>query len=322
MRNAIEHKKGLKEGEKSVINTDTTFNLIEEGWALGAIGTRNTRRVNGQMVGEFMPFCYMLSRTERGELVKNMFTDLRRGLQKFEDFYLVWDLVFLDHKDGTITALSEVEQMEGEVMILYCYYCLYLQLLLLSAFIGALETDFGICGVHIEREVIQHYLPKFVDTAYVATAKSHVSLLRNDTGSQIQMNEFAKHMLIEWRRVGENEVAKTFEQEYCTPPYNRWGVNSFPEVRGNPPENQPMESEHRSQKRNNFGVGHRVRTRLSFFITQQIYVLLGNKEETHANRSIDCHSSTLETGWPREMLLKAKELLHTMSDTTSTGDVK
>ena len=114
MRNAIEHQKGLKDGEYRVINTDTTFNLIEEGWALGAIGTRNTRRRNEHMVGEFMPFCYMLSRTERGELVKCMFTDLRTCLHTYEGFDLVWDLVILDHKDGTITALDEVEQMEGD----------------------------------------------------------------------------------------------------------------------------------------------------------------------------------------------------------------
>lgn len=122
MRNAIAHKKGLKEGECRVINTDTTFNLIEEGWALGAIGTRNTRRINDYMVGEFMPFCYMLSRTERGELVVNMFTDLRTCLHKYEAFEFVWDLVILDHKDGTISALSEVEQMEGKVEILFNEY--------------------------------------------------------------------------------------------------------------------------------------------------------------------------------------------------------
>jgi len=136
------------------------------------------------------------------------------------------------------------------------------------------------------------------------------------------MDEFANHMLAEWRTQGENEVAKTFEQEYCTPPYNRWGVNSFPEVMGNPVENQTVESEHRRQKRNNFGVGTKVRTRLSFFVTNQIDVLLVGKGRTHANRSIDCHSTPHETGWPREILLKAKELLHTMTDTTSTGDIK
>lgn len=114
MRNAIEHMKGLKEGEYRVINTDTTFNLIEEGWALGAIGTRNTRRKNDFMVGEFMPFCYMLSRTERGELVACMFTDLRACLLTYEGFEFIWDLVILDHKDGTITALREVKQMEGK----------------------------------------------------------------------------------------------------------------------------------------------------------------------------------------------------------------
>ena len=113
MRNAIEHKNGLNDGELRVMNADTTFNLIEEGWALGAIGTRNTRRLNGHMVGEFMPFCYMLSRTERGELVTCMFTDLRSCLHTYEGFAFVWDIVILDHKDGTITALSEVEQVEG-----------------------------------------------------------------------------------------------------------------------------------------------------------------------------------------------------------------
>jgi len=39
-----------------------------------------------------------------------------------------------------------------------------------------------------------------------------------------------------------------------------------------PIENQTIESEHRRQKRNNFGVGKGVRTTLSFFVNNQIYV--------------------------------------------------
>lgn len=182
---------------------------------------------------------------------------------------------------------------------------------------GSQETKFGLCGVHIEREVIQHYSSKFKDPNYIPTAKTHVSILRNDTGSQKQMDEFAVHMLAEWQKVGEIDLVKTFQQEYCTPPFNCWGVNSFPEAIGNPVENNTVESEHRRQKRNNFGVGSKVRTRLSFFATNQIYVLLSNKGETHANRSIDCHCTPHETRYPREILNKAKELLHTLQDTTS-----
>lgn len=191
--------------------------------------------------------------------------------------------------------------------------------MLVVTFIGKLEVEVGLCGVHIERQVIQHYSSKFKNSSYLDTAKYHVSLMRNCTGSQVQMVEFGRHMLTEWRYEGEMDVAKTFEQEYCTHPYHCWGVNSFPDVKGNPIDNNPMESEHRRQKRNNFGVGSRVRTRLSFFVLNQVPMLLSKKGKTHANRPIDCKSTPHDTRWPRAILLKAKELVQTMKDTTSSG---
>ena len=111
MRNAIAHRKGLKEGSPVVLNTDTTFNLIAEGFCNASIGTRNTRRVQDHMIGEYMPFCFMVARTERGELVANMLTSMRLFLKTYEDdFDMYWDLVILDHKDGTITAIGDIQQ--------------------------------------------------------------------------------------------------------------------------------------------------------------------------------------------------------------------
>lgn len=93
-----------------VLHTDTTFSMISEGWCQGSVSARNSRRVLGKMTGEAMPLCYLLSRTETGAGVANMFVDLRKFLYVYENVHFYWNLVISDHHDGVIKAVAAIEQ--------------------------------------------------------------------------------------------------------------------------------------------------------------------------------------------------------------------
>ena len=93
-----------------VIHTDTTFNLISEKWCQGSLSCRNSRRVKGKMTGESMPICYLLSRTETGDSVANMFVDVREFLLRYEELFFYWNVVISDHHDGVITAVQAIKQ--------------------------------------------------------------------------------------------------------------------------------------------------------------------------------------------------------------------
>lgn len=94
----------------TILHTDTTFNFTHEGWCHATISCRNSRRVRGKMTGEAMPICYLLSRTENGPNVANMFTDVRAFLGRFEHFHFHWNVVVSDHHDGVIKEVRDVEQ--------------------------------------------------------------------------------------------------------------------------------------------------------------------------------------------------------------------
>ena len=100
-----------------VVHADTTFNLIIEDWCQASIGARNNRRVLGKMTGEAMPFCYLLSRTETGAGVANMFVDLRAFLFEYENMQFYWNVLISDHHDGVISAVSSIVQGNQHITI-------------------------------------------------------------------------------------------------------------------------------------------------------------------------------------------------------------
>ena len=119
LRNAKEQHNGhhdqkfdeTKEGMFTIVlHTDTTFNMISEDWCQASISARNSRRILGKMTGEAMPFCYLLSRTETGAGVANMFVDLRTFLLEYENVHFYWNVVVSDHHDGVISSVSAIEQ--------------------------------------------------------------------------------------------------------------------------------------------------------------------------------------------------------------------
>jgi hypothetical protein len=84
--------------------------MISEDWFQASISARNSRRILGKMTGEAMPFCYLLSRTETGAGVANMFVDLRTFLLEYENVHFYWNVVVSDHHDGVISSVSAIEQ--------------------------------------------------------------------------------------------------------------------------------------------------------------------------------------------------------------------
>ena len=60
-----------------------------------------------------------------------------------------------------------------------------------------IESKIGLCGIHIERTVVEDHKDKIVNTSFIDIAKEDVSILRNFVGSQCQFRAFAQIMLIE-----------------------------------------------------------------------------------------------------------------------------
>ena len=131
MQNALRQREGLKRDYDEtqdeivhvLINTDTTFNLITEGWCQGSLNARGNRRVRGKMTGESMPICYNLSRTETGLGVARMFTAVRSFLVQFENgFQFYWNTVVSDHHDGVITAVLSIPQGRRNIFSQAIFY--------------------------------------------------------------------------------------------------------------------------------------------------------------------------------------------------------
>ena len=104
----------------TVLHTDTTFNLTVQGWCHASVSARNSRRVRGSMVGQGMPIVYLLSRTENGSNVADMFKDTRAFLGTFEDFHFRWNVVISDHHDGVVNAVRSIEQGNQLSLLFYC----------------------------------------------------------------------------------------------------------------------------------------------------------------------------------------------------------
>ena len=92
----------------------------------------------------------------------------------------------------------------------------------------AIDTTVALCGVHIELKVVVNYSAKIVNGTFGIIAKADISMLRNDTGSQIQFKQLSKLVVEEWKRLGEHAFAKTFQQEYLTAPFDVWSINALP----------------------------------------------------------------------------------------------
>ena len=177
-----------------------------------------------------------------------------------------------------------------------------------------IQTQMGLCGVHIERSVVDAYSKKIKRSAFGDVAKADISMLRNNVASQIQFKTLAIIVQDEWKRLGEHEFAKTFLQEYLQRPYDFWSINSFPEAIASPCENQTVEASHRTDKRDNLGAGARNKVGLSEYAISSIPVLLKRYTDSHSGRSITVQSETIATGFPMQTLYKALKLLEQIVD--------
>ena len=103
LANMLKQQEGC--GKKIAISMDTTFNLLLNGWCLYSCGCRTLRRQgNGKITQQYRPFCYLLSRTERGDGYAAMLTCLAtvrqwQGLHMYEV-----KATCSDHHDGLIKA--------------------------------------------------------------------------------------------------------------------------------------------------------------------------------------------------------------------------
>jgi hypothetical protein len=97
-------------GEKIAIISDTTFNLLTNGWCLASVGCRSLYRDRGETLHQtYRPFCYLLSRTERGDGYRLLFQCLKKALawlgidiQKY-----IVKATCSDHHDGEISASTD-----------------------------------------------------------------------------------------------------------------------------------------------------------------------------------------------------------------------
>ena len=95
-------------GDNIAISTDTTFNLFCNGWCMYSCGCRSLyRERSGKITQQYRPFCFLLSRTERGDGYAEMFSCLStvREWQGLETY--VVKATCSDHHDGLIKAVIE-----------------------------------------------------------------------------------------------------------------------------------------------------------------------------------------------------------------------
>jgi hypothetical protein len=196
---------------------------------------------------------------------------------------------------------------------------LYFNILLVSTCIEydgeVLEPDNGLCGVHIERDAVDKHANKMISrSSFLADAKDDIRMMRNDVGSQEMFETLVPLLIQHWTSKGESVFAIAFSSEYFKSPYNKWNVNSFSEVYANPIENQPIESSHRNDKRDNFGAGARNKVSLSEYATRSIFRMLDDYALSHSGRSISLEPEAISTHYPKEMLNNAKILLEHIVD--------
>jgi hypothetical protein len=99
---------------------------------------------------------------------------------------------------------------------------------------------------------LQKNKAKFINTDFFHEALIKDFLARS-AGQFIAMGVL---MLADWHERGENLLAEWFRTEYLTPPYNTWHVSASG-IPGADPQQQPIESYHRNDKRNCFGAGRK-----------------------------------------------------------------
>jgi hypothetical protein len=83
-------------GDQIALFTDTTFNLLYLCWFLYSVGCRTWHRVGETLRQKYRPFCFLVSRTERGDGYWELFRTLevvrpRLGIEKYE--VLLWLLL-------------------------------------------------------------------------------------------------------------------------------------------------------------------------------------------------------------------------------------
>jgi hypothetical protein len=101
-------------GDNIAMSLDTTFNLVTNGWCLYSCGCRTlNRQRSGKITQQYRPFCYLLSRTERGDGYQEMLRCLAtvRAWQGVHNYDV--KATCSDHHDGLIKAVKS-ELPNGE----------------------------------------------------------------------------------------------------------------------------------------------------------------------------------------------------------------
>jgi hypothetical protein len=121
LRNMKRQKDGC--GELIGIISDATFNLILNGWCLSSVGCRSLyRTAGGELRQTYRPFCYLISRTERGDGYQLLYQCLKKALAWLGIENYVVKASCTDHHDGEIGAVS-TEFSPGKIKFNYIANC-------------------------------------------------------------------------------------------------------------------------------------------------------------------------------------------------------
>lgn len=258
---------------------DCTFNLDSEGWAHYSYGCNSLRRMeSGIMSSQFRPASFGVHRTERGDCYQLLISSTMKFIEKFYGLSLDATITCIDHHDGAAKAILDTA---GEVLL---------------------------CWPHISRTAMAKTgKAKLMDKNFEEHASQDINDL-HESRSQLQMDALSELMLEDWVKKGESALATWFDVEYCTYPFTRWGANSS-EIIGTTPNQNPIESYHRNEKRDFYGQGYGASTHVSIgeFITDIV-----PKKLLHLGQTLcgPIFSRRKETDvYKRELILKARDIM-------------
>lgn len=275
---------------------DTTFKMIAEGWVESQYGLRTLARApNGSISQKFLPFLCAVARTENNLVYREMFDCIRLVEKQLISFKGIAIPRFIvgqfcsDANDGLIKAAEETlceEPQDGE-----------------DAYYAESFSDWS----HISRNALTRVKDKLQKQSYAVVAQRHLDALHL-CRSRKQFLSLANLVMQEWRIQKEYALATWFESELLP---LKWSINDtgFP---GQDPNSQPLESDHRDQKRTRHG--EKQLTPLQQYLTKSLPAKLGFIANKLTSREF--HFTTPPGAPHRNVNARAYEFVQTDTDSS------
>lgn len=208
---------GQKSGLLAV--TDGTYKLHFGNWTLINFGTYSTRYEKGVYSKHYVPRCYMFVRTELTEAYKALFSTTTRFAKLF--YGVDVDVAFgsLDHAWAIANAFRDV----------------WPRITLVT------------CWPHVVRKTSEQAARLTQASYYDAVIHPHITILHL-TRTREQFLTLADVCIRHWRKDGEGAYADWFAEVYLAEPWNSWYIGASGSVSGILPNQNALESYHRSIK--------------------------------------------------------------------------